>query len=94
MIITIYAHPNICPGKWDTKTPLGFRHTNGWPYLVQTTRHYNNQQKNRTCRIVDFAVPADHRVKVKESEKKYKYFDLAKEVEKNCGTWKWWLYLL
>ena len=26
----------------------------------------------RTCKIVDFAVPADHRVKLKESEKKEK----------------------
>ena len=25
-------------------------------------------KKKRTCRIVDFAVPADHRVKLKESE--------------------------
>ena len=29
--------------------------------------------KKRTCRIVDFAVPADHRIKPKESEKKDKY---------------------
>ena len=26
--------------------------------------------KKRTCRIVNFSVPADHRVKLKESEKK------------------------
>ena len=42
----------------------------------------------RTCRIVDFAVLADHRVKLKESKKKDKYLDLAWEL-KNCGTWKW-----
>ena len=35
-----------------------------------------------TCQIVDFAVPADHRVKFKESEKKDKYFDLAWELKK------------
>ena len=34
----------------------------------------------RSCKIVDFAVPADHRIKVKESEKKDKYLDLAREV--------------
>ena len=34
------------------------------------------------CRIVDFAVPADHRVKMKESEKKDVYFDLARELKK------------
>ena len=31
---------------------------------------------------MDFEVPADHRVKVKESEKKDKYLDLAREVKK------------
>ena len=41
--------------------------------LSQTTRPYNNQQqKKRICKIVDFPVPADHRVKLKESEKKDK----------------------
>ena len=31
---------------------------------------------------MDFAVPADHRVKLKESEKKNKYLDLARELKK------------
>ena len=31
---------------------------------------------------MDFAVPADHRVKLKESEKKDKYLDLAWELKK------------
>ena len=31
---------------------------------------------------MDFAVPADHRTKPKESEKKYKYLDLARELKK------------
>ena len=30
---------------------------------------------------MDFAVSADHRVKLKESEKKDKYLDLAKELK-------------
>ena len=34
-----------------------------------------------TCRIVDFAVSADHRVKLKESEKEDKYQDLARELK-------------
>ena len=34
------------------------------------------------CRIVDFAVSADHRVKLKENEKRYKYLDLAWEMKK------------
>ena len=28
------------------------------------------KEKKRTCRIMDFAVPVDHKVKVKESEKR------------------------
>ena len=39
-------------------------------------------KKKRTCRIVDFAVPADHRIKLKECEKKDKYLDLARELKK------------
>ena len=31
---------------------------------------------------MDFAAPADHRIKLKESEKKDKYLDLAREVKK------------
>ena len=50
--------------------------------LGQKTRPNNNQQKKRACKIVDFAVPADHRIKLKECEKKDKYLDLARELEK------------
>ena len=38
-------------------------------------------KKKRTWKIVDFAVPADHRIKLKESEKKDKYLDLAWELK-------------
>ena len=31
---------------------------------------------------MDFAIPADHRVKVKEREKRDKYLDLARELKK------------
>ena len=39
-------------------------------------------KKKRICKIVDFAVPADHRINLKECEKKDKYLDLAREVKK------------
>ena len=39
-------------------------------------------KKNRTYKTVDFAVPTDYRVKLKESEKRDKYFDFAREVKK------------
>ena len=53
-------------------------------------RPSDDQQKN-PCWIVDFAVLADHRVKLKESEKRDKYQDLAREL-KNYRTWKWQWY--
>ena len=67
--------------------------TNGSPNLTQTTRSYNNltqttrsynnqHQKKKTCKIVDIAVLADYRVKLKECEKRDKYLDLARELKK------------
>ncbi len=38
-------------------------------------------KKKRICKIVDFVVPADHRINLKESEKKDKYLDLARELK-------------
>ena len=38
-------------------------------------------KKKRTCKIVNFAVPADHRIKLKECEKK-KYLELGRELKK------------
>ena len=39
-------------------------------------------KNKRTCKIVDFAVPADHRIKLKESVKRDKYLNLARELKK------------
>ena len=39
------------------------------------------QQKKITCRIVDFAIPVDLQIKLKES-KKDNYIDLARELKK------------
>ena len=39
-------------------------------------------KRKKTCKIVDFAVPADHRIKHKECEKRDKYLDLARELKK------------
>ena len=70
-----YMHNKTSTLENDTQTPTGFWYTNGSPNLGQKTRPYRNRQKKRTCRIEDFAVPADDRVKLKESEKKDKYVD-------------------
>ena len=39
-------------------------------------------KKKSICKIVDFVVPADHRIKLKECEEKDKYGDLARELKK------------
>ena len=38
--------------------------------------------KKKDCHLVDFAVPADNRGKMKESKKINKYLDLARELKK------------
>ena len=95
----VYAQPSISPGKWVTQTVMGFCDTNGSPYLSQTTRPYYNQQKKKkkiTCWFVDFAVPADHRLKLKEGEKKDIKLELARELKKSvehenddCNNYNW-----
>ena len=77
----LYAQPSSCPGERHTKTPLRLWHTNRSPNLGQKTRPYSNQQKKRTCKFVDFAVPVDYRIKLKESEKKDKYLDFERELK-------------
>ena len=51
-------------------------------YLISAKRPdliiINKKKKKRICKIVEFAVPADHRIKLKEPEKIYKYLDLAR----------------
>ena len=61
---------------------MGLRYTHRSPNLGQKNRTNNNQQKKITCKIVDFAVPANHTIKLKECEKKDKYRDLARELKK------------
>ena len=42
----------------------------------------NKKKKKKICKIVDFSVPVDHRIKQKECEKRDKYLDLAIELKK------------
>ena len=78
----VYTQLRMHPIKWDAQTSLGFWETNESSNLSQITRPSDSQQNKRTCRIVDFAVLADHRVKLKESEKRDKYLDLARKLKK------------
>ena len=61
-----------------------------WDFNIQTDHLISARKpeliiiskKKRICKIVDFAVPADHRIILKEREKKDKYLDLARELKK------------
>ena len=61
-----------------------------WDFNIQTDHlilarrpdHIIINKKKRIGKIVDFAVPADHRINLKESEKKDKHLDLARELKK------------
>ena len=65
-------HTN-CYGIWHTKV-----------YRISAWRpdHVIIIKKKRTFRIMDFAVPAEDRVELKESEKKDKYQNLVRELIK------------
>ena len=97
----VYASTRIRPREWDTQTSLEFWDSNGSPNLGQTIRprdsQYKKTKRNKegTCRVANFTVPANHRVKLKESEKKNKYLDLARELKKNTKKlWRWQWYQL
>ena len=47
--------------------------------------------KKKSFQLVEFTVPIDHRVKLKESKKLNKYLNLVREL-KNCGTTRWLWY--
>ena len=40
------------------------------------------KKKKRICSVVDFAFPADYRLKIQESFKRQKNLDLAREIRK------------
>ena len=64
---------------WDFDIQMNHRISSRRPDLVIINK------KQRTYRIADFVVPADLRVKLKGSEKKAKYLDLAWELNNQCN---------
>ena len=75
-----YAQPSS-PGEWHTQTPMGLWHKTD--HLISARRPDLRviDTKKRTCKIVDFSVPGDRRIKLKESEKKYKNLDFARKLK-------------
>ena len=65
---------------WDFNIQTDHLITARRPDLIIINK--KKKKKKRICKIVDFAVPADHRINLKESEKNDKYLDLARELKK------------
>ena len=73
----------------NNKLLLGFEIQTDHLILARRPDRIIINKKERTCRTVDFTVPADHRVK------KNKYLDLATELKKsddytNCNRCSWY----
>ena len=81
--------------KWYMHNPAlvleNDTHKLQWDFDVQTDNlisvrrldlKWSTKKKKRIYKIVDFAVRADHRIKLNEYEKKDKYLDLARELKK------------
>ena len=74
MIIIHFAYNNKLLWDFDIQT--------GHPISARRPDPIVINKKKRTCKIVNFAVPAAHRIKLKESEKKDKYLNFARELKK------------
>ena len=86
----IFYHTN----KWYMHNPApvleNATHKRLWDFNIKTDHLIPPRRpdliminkKKRTCKIVDFAVSADLRIKLKECEKRDKYLDLTRELKK------------
>ena len=79
--------------KWYMHNPAPFLENDShkllWDFNIQTDLLIPARRpdliiikKKRICKIINCAVPADHRINLKESEKKDTYLDLARELKK------------
>ena len=90
----VNAQPSISSGKWDKHKLLWdldiqtdhLISASRLDLIILKTKQTNKKKKKKrkkTSKIVDFSVSVDHRIKLKESEKKDKYLDFAIELKKN-----------
>ena len=91
---TLMSNNNNNTNKWYMHNPVPVLENDShkllWEFNIQTDHLIPARRpdliiiykRKRICKIVDFAVPADHRINLKESEKNDKYLDLARELKK------------
>ena len=89
--LSLWKSRNLSWRIWCTNF-FGIWKTNVSRKLGKTTR--SSAKKYKPCWIVGVVVPADHRVKLKESEKRGKYLDLIRELKNmehkvECDTRNW-----
>ena len=84
----VYAQPSTCPKNnthkllWDFDIHMDHLLSSRRPDLIIiSNNNNNNNNKKRICKIFDFVVPAGHRIKLKECERKDKYLNLARELK-------------
>ena len=58
-------------------------------YLIPARRQDLVIVFKKKTSILDFAVVMDHRLKIKETEKRHQYLDLVRE-QKTYGRWRWY----
>ena len=81
IIIIIMIIINI-PWELDTHNSIGFRFTNRSANSGQKKDIGITYKKKWPCRIVDFGVPVDYKVKIKQKRKQNKYFKLTPKLKK------------
>ena len=93
------AQTKIRPREGDAKSLWDFEIQTDHLILVRRPELVLSQKNKRIYHLIDFAVRADHRMKIKGNEKINEYLDLAKRTEKtvehhcdgdtNCGLCAW-----
>ena len=53
------------------------------PDLIVINNNNYKKKKKKTCKIIYFAVPVNHRIKLKEIEKKDKFLDIGRGMKTN-----------
>ena len=66
----------------NSNVPENGTHKHLWDFDIHTDHLISSRRPDLIIIIVDFAVPVDHRIKLKECEKKDKFLDLARELKK------------
>ena len=66
---------------WNLKIQVDHLLSARWSYLVKVNKEKRKKKEKGTHRMVDFTVLADHILKLKESEKRDKYLNLARNLK-------------